>query len=100
VAPQALLLINSPQVREWAAALASRVEMEAGESAHAQRRVREVYARALGRPPTGQELGDAEAFLELQARSYASEQMEPSQSLALIDFCQVVFGLNEFVYQN
>ncbi len=53
VAPQALHLLNDATIRRLAAALAQRVEKEAGDSLQAQ--VERIYWIALSRPPTAEE---------------------------------------------
>jgi hypothetical protein len=68
VAPQALALLNDPFVRESAKAFAAR----AGSPERA-------FLLALGREPTPSEL-------------------EVAKGLDLVDFCQVLFTLNEFLY--
>ena len=99
VAPQALLLMNGPQVREWAEAFARRVEAEtSGGEVLAQ--INRAYLLALSRPATAKEQASAAAFLASQAASYEAEKKPNPRSLALADFCQVLFGLNEFAYEN
>jgi hypothetical protein len=89
IAPQSLLLMNNPIVRGWAAGFARQVASQAnGSPAEA---VRIAYERALGRPPTAEELVDAIDFL---GRGDVQNGLERS----LADFCQVLFSLNEFVY--
>jgi len=68
VAPQALALLNDPFVRGCAKAFAAR----AGSREHA-------FVLALGRPPSASEL-------------------EAASKLELVDFCHVLFTLNEFAY--
>jgi hypothetical protein len=68
VAPQALTLLNDPFVRDAAEAFAAR----AGSPQRA-------FLLALGRAPTAAEL-------------------EIASRLDLVDFCHVLFTLNEFVY--
>jgi mono/diheme cytochrome c family protein len=94
VAPQALMLMNGPQVREWADAFASRVEKEAGDDA----RIVRAYLIALGRPPRADEAAAAQAFVTAQTSSYTAENKPNAAHLALADFAQVVFGLNDFAY--
>ena len=53
VAPQALHLLNDTTIRRLAAALAQRVETEAGNSLEAQ--VEHLYWTVLSRPPTAEE---------------------------------------------
>ena len=91
VAPQALMLMNGPQVRDWADAFAARIGK--GEPSA---QVTRAYSLALGRAPTSDEMSDALAFIAAQTKSYEAEKMAPS--IALMDFCQVLFGLNEFSY--
>ncbi|NBR84031.1 MAG: DUF1549 domain-containing protein [Proteobacteria bacterium] len=99
VAPQALLLMNGPQVREWAEAFARRVEAETtGTETPAQ--VNRAYLLALSRLATAKEQASAAAFLASQTASYEAEKKPNPRSLALADFCQVLFGLNEFAYEN
>ena len=99
VAPQALLLMNGPQVREWAEAFARRLESDTpGTESPAQ--VARAYLLALSRPPAVKEQASAAAFLASQTASYEAEKKPNARSLALADFCQVLFGLNEFAYEN
>ncbi|MEQ2007844.1 MAG: DUF1553 domain-containing protein, partial [Limisphaerales bacterium] len=99
VAPQALLLMNGPQVREWAEAFARRVESDTpGTESPAQ--INRAYLLALSRLATAKEQGSAVAFLAAQTASYEAEKKPNARQLALADFCQVLFGLNEFAYEN
>jgi cytochrome c553 len=96
IAPQALLLLNNKQVREYAEAFAKRIEPAEGKSLADA--VRSGYALALGRPPTDEELKDSEAFVKEQQESYQGDGKAEPRRLALTDFCQVLLGLNEFIY--
>ena len=100
VAPQALLLMNSPQVRDWADALARRMRRETADVNDLAALTRRGYALTLGRPPTPDELSESAEFLRRQARSYAADSRPDANALALVDFAQVLFGLNEFIYEN
>jgi hypothetical protein len=40
------------------------------------------------------------AFIDLQSASYQKAGRKDASQLALADFTQVLFGLNEFVYMN
>jgi hypothetical protein len=97
VAPQALLMMNSPIVREYAEGLAQRVAKTAG-SDDAAAKVRRAYAIALGRAPAADEEADALAFLGEQTKAYEAEKRENPASVALADFCQTLLSLNEFVF--
>jgi mono/diheme cytochrome c family protein len=96
IAPQALALMNSPHVRGYALAFGARVEPEAGKSLADA--VTLGYLTALGRQPDDEELAASVAFVESQVASYAEADKANPRHLALADFCQVLFGLNEFVY--
>ncbi len=96
VAPQSLLLLNSPGVRSWAAAFGRRVRPSPGSALGDA--VGPAYRLALGRLPDPAEQAAASAFLDAQAAAYRSEGRPDPEGAALADFAQVVFGLNEFVY--
>jgi hypothetical protein len=101
VAPQALLLMNSPQGRDWAAYFARRIAHEKGTSPDVT--VRRAYALALSREPSDSELETATNFLREQTESYrleahATEVLQEHALLALTDLAQAMFSLNEFVY--
>jgi hypothetical protein len=84
VAPQALLMLNSPQVRASAAAFAAELRSSADPATVG-------YERALGRPPTDAERKATEAYI-MKRRDADGEDA------ALIDFCQALFAMNEFAY--
>jgi mono/diheme cytochrome c family protein len=96
IAPQALLLMNNPQIRSYVKNFAICLISLAGPS-H-EKAVREGYQTALGRKPTPEELADNVAFLKQQTASYKTEGKQNGPELALADFCQVLICLNEFVY--
>ena len=63
-----------------------------------QAELSKAFALALGRPPSRAELEDSVRFVVEQAASYRKQgQADPTVG-ALADFCQVLLGLNEFVY--
>lgn len=97
VAPQALALLNDPFVRSRSVDFADRLREAAGPSPAAQ--VELGYRLALGRPPSSPERAAAVGFLDEQARrrSTSPARGDP-RSMALTDFCQALFGLNEFLY--
>jgi len=93
VAPQALLMMNNPQVRTWAKGLA----MRAGKDAKSgEESIHRVYRIALSRDATAEELADGLGFLKTQEASYKGKA--DAKELALADYCQVVMCLNELVY--
>ncbi|MBL9199920.1 MAG: DUF1553 domain-containing protein, partial [Opitutaceae bacterium] len=78
---QAFNLLNSPFLMQQAAALAARLEREAGPEPAAQ--VRHAFRLALGREPAREETS-------------AAVTMITQHSLAL--FCRALFNANEFVH--
>src|SRR5207237_1009269 len=76
IAPQALLFMNSPHVRRYAAAFAKRLPADGT--------VREAYRLALGRLPSNEESAFASAAL--------------AKGLSTADLCQALFSTNEFIY--
>jgi hypothetical protein len=111
IAPQALLLLNGERTREIARALAGRVAPSSAPTAVStpaqqnaatqEQAIRRAYWICLGRSPDRQEIADAVAFLQAQTASYGVVPAATPQSaatLALTDFCQVMLGLNEFIY--
>jgi hypothetical protein len=93
IAPQALLLMNNPNVRGHARALARRIAPAAGTSV--EEAVKAGFLTALARPPTADELDDSVAFVREQLTTYPAASR---RELALADFCQVLMCLNEFIY--
>jgi mono/diheme cytochrome c family protein len=100
VAPQALALLNDRVVRARAADFARRVGAEAGSEAQAQ--VRRAWRIALSRDPSRAEVDASVAFLQTRASDRAArdsaEDGARARALALTDFCQAIFALNEFIY--
>ena len=83
IAPQALMFMNSPQGRDYATAFAKRLPQDAPEQT-----VREAWRLAFGRMPT-----DAESAASVQ---FLKQQPDPQQ--ALVNLCQTILSMNEFVY--
>jgi hypothetical protein len=98
VAPQALALLNDKFVRARAMDFAQKLEKEAGAETEAQ--VHLAWRLALGREPSTAELESGTAFISarLQQRSAREADKSDLQKLALADFCQAIFALNEFIY--
>jgi hypothetical protein len=78
-APQALALLNAPDVQAAAKALAERVEKEAKDD----ERIVRAYRLTLGRAPSAKEM-------EL-SRRFVKES-------SLAELCRALFNVNEFVY--
>ena len=101
IAPQALLFMNNPNVRQYANHFARRLLAPAdkepkGESL--KKLVDAGFQAALARKATQAELSRNVAFIRKQLESYEREKKANGMELALGDFCQVLFCLNEFIY--
>ena len=94
VAPQALYMMNNPHVRASAVDFAKKLKPLAEQSP--EDAVKAAYATALGRAPSKSELADATGFIHLACTTQGDKPDKLDSALA--DFCQVLFGLNEFVY--
>jgi len=103
VAPQSLLMMNSPFVIEQAEAMADRVMQQAGEDANAQFQL--AWQLAFSRSPTDAEQQSGLAFLQAQMAELTSfkpsdpkaKQPDPAR-LALANLCQALVSSNAFLY--
>jgi hypothetical protein len=100
VVPQALAMLNDPFVRARATDLADRLVRERG--ADSSGAINRAYLLALSRPAKPPEAEAGLAFLaarerERQSRAGGTGPDEPLRQ-ALTDYCQVLLGLNEFLY--
>jgi hypothetical protein len=96
IAPQALLFMNNPDVREYARALADRLQSAREKSV--TEAIEAGYQLALGRKANATELERSTTFLARQGVSYRANGKADPDQLALADFCQALLGLNEFIY--
>ncbi|MFN4259156.1 MAG: PSD1 and planctomycete cytochrome C domain-containing protein [Gemmataceae bacterium] len=86
---QALFLLNNDFAFHHAQALAQRVATQAGPDR--RRQIATAFEVALGRLPDPTEQRTAEAFFQRTAT-------EDDGDMALIQFCQALLNVNEFVY--
>ena len=96
IAPQALMLMNSPFVKDCARSFAKRITVSNGNAPEFS--VRVAYRLALSRVPDSEELREGVAFLAEQQSAYTLGNLPDAKQAALADFCQTLFALNEFVY--
>jgi hypothetical protein len=94
VPAQALTLLNSPFVREQAAAFARRLLRECGD--RPERVASRAWLLAFGRPITARETAQALRFLHERTAALA-RHASPGEA-ALADLCLALFNANEFVY--
>lgn len=96
IAPQALLLLNNPQVRAASKGLAQQVAPNAETTLEAA--ITQAYEIAMSRPPVADELQAEIAFINQQTASHQQAGHSDPRQLAIADFCQILLCLNEFVY--
>ena len=93
-------MLNNEFIRDQAKHLAARVAQESGTDPAAQ--VQKLYAVALARTATLDEIALGIEFMASQAEVYAGG---PDKAIAhghrtdaLVNYCQAVLALNEFLY--
>ena len=99
IAPQALFMMNATLVLKATREMASK--LLADTSLDDAARVREVYERALARPPTSADVERALAFIA-QVEKAETQESDPAKRhlLAWQSFCKVLISSNEFIYVN
>ena len=98
VPTQAMFMLNNPLVRAQALHFARSLLADSRTSD--QNRVRWAYSRALGRPPSADELMDAMAFLKEyagKARTLGRTEVD-GRLTAWQSYCQMLLCSNEFIY--
>ena len=114
IAPQALYLLNHPQIRKCAKAIAQSLCQEIKPDKLDKKsnlvpdkqldllrrqRIERLYERLLIRKPTPEEMTKQLQFLDQQQKSYQQDRpVGEAELLALEDLCQITYCLNEFVY--
>jgi len=99
VAPQALTLLNNPDVLRIARAFADRAAAKAGDDR--DRQAVEAFRFALARPPDDEEQRMAVDLLGRHAVRYEKAPSTDGRSpgrRALADLCRAIMNLNEFLY--
>jgi len=102
VAPQSLLMLNSPIVVDLAEACATRVEQLAGTDPSAQ--ARHAWSLIFSRPPTDAEVQAGAQFLQEQTALLPVPPMDAKAPvhnpthLALAHFCHALMSSNGFLY--
>ncbi len=102
VAPQALMLLNSPEGVRYAQALATRVsgatdKLDFDDTVKTKQLLETLFQVALNRTPTAQELPLSVEFLKRHAQQHR-EAGDRASLLALTDLCRAILNLNEFAY--
>ena len=104
VAPQALMLLNSPAAVRFVDALADRLvgdteELSWADSTRSEFLVDKLFRLALLRPPESDERQLAIELLAGHTMEHRSTDSDvPPEQRALRDLCRAVLNVNEFVY--
>ena len=94
VAPQAMAILNDTFVRAVSRDFAKRL-IKSGDDKTA---VQNAFALAFSRKPSESEVATSVAFIESQTKNRTARNEERARQEAVADFCQSLFGLNEFIY--
>lgn len=105
VAPQAMVILNDGFVRavarEFAELLVDRTSAESSSTdVNLDLVIELAFQLSFSRLPTESEISASTEFLETQIQVRSERSEENPQLEALTDFCQSLFGLNEFIYVN
>ena len=96
VAPQAMAILNDRFVRAVAGDFASRLLQSNGDDD--QGLVSESFELSFARLPTPFEMEASVAFINSQRTTRQARNERSSRREAVTDYCQSLFGLNEFIY--
>ena len=94
VAPQALALLNSPIIRNFATKFAARVRPNVETTI--EQAIGRAYRIALGRPASDTERNAMAEFIAQQKASRGTDTS--AETLAVRDFCHLILCMNEFIY--
>ena len=92
---QALFMLNSDFAHRQAKALAERVAKKGG---NAKARLNEAYRLTLGRPPTEDEVREAEEFLAAVQEPLKSAKVGGRETAAWASYLRVLLSSSEFVF--
>jgi uncharacterized protein DUF1553/uncharacterized protein DUF1549 len=100
IAPQALFLMNSALVLKATHSMAEKLLAEQG--VNDSDRVREVYERALARPPAASDIDRALTFIGELEKALEPHEADASKRRlsAWQSFCKALLSSNEFIYVN
>ncbi len=93
VAIQALFLLNAPFVKQQAARLAARLEVDQPDDERA--RINQLYLLTISRPATSDESDTVIAFLD-----QSTEDAKGNRSVAWTQLCHAVLGSNGFLFRE
>ncbi|MFN0076794.1 MAG: PSD1 and planctomycete cytochrome C domain-containing protein [Prosthecobacter sp.] len=95
---QSLLMLNSALVHEQATAWAAK-DMKLRKGYSTEQRIEHLFAKALGRQPSAQEVQSLVEFIDDQAEAYALPPAARGSDQRLwADLCHVLINAKEFLY--
>ena len=95
---QSLLMLNSALVHEQATTWAAK-DMKLRKGYSTEQRIEHLFATALGRQPSAQEVQSLVEFIDDQAEAYALPPVaRGSDSRLWADLCHVLINAKEFLY--
>ncbi|KLU05249.1 putative transmembrane protein [Rhodopirellula islandica] len=103
VAPQAMVILNDRFVRTVARDFANRLIEEhpwdsVSDDSELEPVIAEAFEMSFARLPTDVEVEASMQFIEAQTIARTEREEQDPRIEALADFCQSLFGLNEFIY--
>lgn len=103
VAPQAMVILNDRLVRSVArdfahTLLASQIKPVEGAKQELLPLVELAFEKSFARLPTEKEAAASLAFISAQTQARTERSDKQPRLEALTDYCQALFGLNEFIY--
>lgn len=103
VAPQAMVILNDRFVRAVARDFAKRlIQKQTGKSVSAEFELEPMIERAFetafARLPSDSEIEASIQFIESQTKTRTERAERDPRIEAMADYCQSLFGLNEFLY--
>ncbi|MEZ6131768.1 MAG: PSD1 and planctomycete cytochrome C domain-containing protein [Planctomycetaceae bacterium] len=103
VAPQAMVLLNDGFVRSVARDFADslirdQADKSVPEGSQLQPIIKAAYETSFARLPSESETAASIQFIEAQASARSERSEQNPRVEALTDYCQTLFGLNEFIY--
>ncbi len=97
VPSQSLVLMNDPFIIQQAELLANDVMSQVG--LNQMERINYIYIKLLSRYPSKEEVGQAESFIQLLAKTHDLKESQIANSLEVWkDYCHSVLNLKEFIY--
>ena len=93
VAPQALFMMNSSVMLKHSRTMAESLLKREGVDDAA--RIRDAYERALGRPPSSQEIDQGLTYIAHMEQEWKGNKLNAWQS-----YCKSLLASNEFIYLN